>query len=171
MAGMAQLGMSWLPGTKSRLGVDLLAATGDEFSRSGYLLGNETEDSLSQYLPVNSVSTQGYVVEFELGNLIALGAFYALRPSETFSWELRATTIMRSAIGYMSTGLVQDNGSDSHFVGQEGLMSFLWRPSSTFGWDLKVGVLYPGEPIVIDSEIDQYFPVLYRLGFDFFWKF
>ncbi len=170
LGGIGRLGFSWLPSTHSRLGVDLIRSTGDDWGRGTYLLGSTTETELSQYLPVSIVSTQGFVVEFEIGNLTSLGAFYAKRPSETFSWELRTTTFLRSALGPVSTGYV-DNTSDGYFLGQEGVMSFFWRPKSDFGWDFKVGVLYPGDPIVLDSEIDAYFPVLYRLGFDWSWSF
>ncbi|MCK5735007.1 MAG: hypothetical protein KAH21_00960, partial [Spirochaetaceae bacterium] len=162
LAGIGRLGLSWI-GDHSRLGMDLIGSSGDDWGREGYLLGPTTETELSQYLPLSIVSTQGFVVEFELGNLTSLGLFYAQRPSETFSWEMRTTTFLRTALGPVSTGLVSEVGN-GHFMGQEGLVSFFWRPKSDFGWDFKVGVLYPGEAIVIDSEIDSYFPVLYRLG-------
>ncbi|RKX97001.1 MAG: hypothetical protein DRZ90_07660 [Spirochaetes bacterium] len=172
LAGIGRLGFSWLPGAHSRLGVDIIGSTGDNWSsRSDYLLGSTSESELSQYLPLSIVSTQGFVVEFELGNLTSLGAFFAQRPSDTFSWELRTTTFMRSAIGPVSTGLVPSSSTAGHFLGQEGLVSFFWRPKSDFGWDFKLGVMYPGDPITLDTEVAAYFPVLYRLGFDWSWSF
>ncbi len=172
LGGIGRFGISWLPGTHSRLGIDLLGSTGDEWAnRDNYLLGTTTGNELSQYLPVSIVSTQGFVIEFELGNLASLGAFYASRPSDTFSWELRTTTFLRTAIGPVSTAMVPSSSTEGHFMGQEGLISFFWRPKSDFGWDFKVGVLYPGDSIVLDSEIAAYFPVLYRLGFDWSWSF
>ncbi len=172
LAGIGRLGFSWLTGSHSRLGVDLIGSTGDNWgSRSSYLLGSTSKNKLSQYLPLSIVSTQGFVVEFELGNLTSLGAFFAQRPSDTFSWELRTTTFMRSAIGPVSTGLVPSSSTAGHFLGQEGLVSFFWRPKSDFGWDFKLGVMYPGDPITLDTEVAAYFPVLYRLGFDWSWSF
>lgn len=171
LGGIARLGFSWLPGTHSRFGVDLIGSSGDNWDRGSYLLGDTTESRLSQFLPVSNVSTQGFVVEFELGNLASLGAFYGSRPSKTFSWEFRTTTFLRTAIGPVSAHMVSDTSSTSYFMGQEGLFSFTWRTKSDFGWDLKVGVLYPGDPLVLDSEIEPYFPVLYRLGFDWSWSF
>lgn len=171
LGGIARLGFSWLPGTHSRVGVDLIGSSGDDWDRGSYLLGNTSETKLSQFLPVSNVSTQGFVVEFELGNLASLGAFYGSRPSTTFSWEFRTTTFLRTAIGPTSAHMVSDTTSTSYFMGQEGLFSFFWRPKSDFGWDMKVGLLYPGEPLALDSEIEAYFPVLFRLGFDWSWSF
>lgn len=171
LGGIGRLGFSWLPGTHSRLGLDVIASTGDTWDRGTYLLGDTSETKLSQYLPVSIVSTQGFVVEFELGNLTSLGAFYASRPSKTFSWELRTTTFLRTEIGPVSARMVADTTSTSYFMGQEGVLSFFWRPKSDFGWDLKIGVLYPGDPILIESELDPYFPILYKLGFDWSWSF
>jgi hypothetical protein len=171
LGGIGRLGFSWLPGTHSRLGLDLLRSTGDNWNRGGYLLGNTAETELSQYLPVSTVSTQGFVLEFELGNITSLGAFYASRPKETFSWELRTTTFLRSTIGPVSTPMFLSSSTDGYFLGQEGVISFFWRPKSDFGWDFKIGVLYPGDAIVLDSEIAPYFPVLYRFGFDWSWSF
>jgi len=170
LAGLGRLGLSWLPGEHTRLGVDATASTGDS-GRSDYLLGSVSEAALHQYLPLSTVSTQGFVVEFELGNMTSLGLFYNQRTTETFSWEFRTTTFLRSAIGAVSSHLVSDPLAGGHFIGQEGLLSFFWRPKSDFGWDFKLGVLYPGDPIALDTEIDDYFPVLYKLGFDLSWSF
>ncbi len=172
LGGIGRLGLSWLPGSHSRLGVDIIGSTGDEWgNRDFYLLGQTTGNELSQYLPVSIVSTQGFVVEFELGNQTSLGVFYSNRPSDTFSWELRTTTFLRTAIGPVSTLMVPSSTTEGHFLGQEGLLSFFWRPKADFGWDLNLGVLYPGNPITLDSEIEPYFPVLYRVGFDWSWSF
>jgi len=172
LAGLGRLGFSWLPGEHTRLGVDATASTGDTWSsRSDYLLTTTSESKLSQYLPLSIVSTQGFVVEFELGNMTSLGLFYNQRPSETFSWEFRTTTFLRNAIGPVSTRFIPGSSTEGHFLGQEGLLSFFWRPKSDFGWDFKLGVLYPGDPIVLNSEVEAYFPVLYKLGFDFSWSF
>ena len=76
LGGIGRFGISWLPGTHSRLGIDLLGSTGDEWAdRDSYLLGTTTGNELSQYLPVSIVSTQGFVIEFDLGSLASLGAF------------------------------------------------------------------------------------------------
>jgi hypothetical protein len=171
MGAVGRLGLSWLPGSHSRLGIDITGATGDDWGRGRYLLGDTTETELSQYLPVSIVSTQGFVIEFELGNISSFAAFFANRPTDTFSWELRATTFLRTVIGPVSTPMVQDTGATGHFLGQEGVISFFWRPKSDFGWDFKIGVLYPGDPIYVESEIQAYFPVLYRFGFDWSWSF
>ena len=172
LAGLGQFGFAWLPGQHSRLGIDLIGSTGDTWSeRSDYLLGSPSGTKLSQYLPLSIVSTQGFVVEFELGNMASLGLFYNQRPTDTFSWEFRTTTFLRTAIGPVSTRFVPGTATEGHFLGQEGLFTFNWRPKSDFGWDLKAGVLYPGDPITLNTEIEQFFPVLYRLGFDFSWSF
>ena len=172
MAGLGQFGFSWLPGPHSRLGIDLIGSTGDTWGeRSDYLLGSPSSTELSQYIPLSIVSTRGFVVEFELGNMASLGLFFNQRPSETFSWEFRTTTFLRTAIGPVSTRFVPGTATEGHFLGQEGLFTFNWRPKSDFGWDLKAGVLYPGDPITLNTEIEPYFPVLYRLGFDFSWSF
>ncbi|MCK5737455.1 MAG: hypothetical protein KAH21_13305, partial [Spirochaetaceae bacterium] len=170
LGGIGRLGLSWLTSENSRLGLDVIASTGDDWGRNGYLLGSTTKTELSQYLSTSIVSTQGFVLELELGNLTSFALFYAQRPSKTFSWEMKTTTLLRTAIGPVSTGLVPES-STGHFIGQEGLVSFTWRPKSDFGWDFNIGVLYPGEAIVLDSEISSYFPVLYRLGFDWSWSF
>ena len=172
LAGIGHLELLWLPGSYSRLGINVTGSSGDIWSdRSDYLFGSPSGAKLSQYLPLSIVSTQGFVVEFELGNLTTLGFFYNQRPTDTFSWEFRTTTFLRTAIGPVSTRFVPGTSTEGHFMGQEGLVSFFWRPKSDFGWDLKAGVLYPGDPIVLNTEIEKYFPVLYRLGFDFSWSF
>jgi hypothetical protein len=175
LAGIGRLEFSWLPGDHSRLGVDILASSGDDWGRGQYLLGTTAESKLYQYIPLSIVSTQGYVVEFEVGNLVSLGALYASRPSRNFSWELRTTTFLRSALGPVSTSLVPATSDQGRFMGQEGLMSFFWRPRSDFGWDLKFGLFYPGDPIVVDSYVQEFyldnFPLLFRIGFDWSWSF
>jgi len=171
-AATGKLGISWLPGTKSQFGVNVISSTGDTWdNREGYLLGGTTGNKLNQYIPVSTVSTQGYVVEFDLGNLTSLSVFYNNRPSKTFSWELRGTAFLRNSDGPVSSLFVNDKNADETFLGAEGLLGFYWRPKSDFGWDWKIGVMYPGEPIVLDSFVQQFFPVLYKMGFDFSWSF
>ena len=149
-----------------------LVSTGDVWSdRDGYLLGGTVADSLNQYLPVSTVATRGYVVEFELGNLTSFGLGLNWKSSETFALELSGTTFLRMANGPVSASQVTSSSGESLFVGQEGLLGFYWRPTSDFGWNLKAGVLYPGSPIVIDANLKRYLPVLFKMGFDVSWSF
>jgi len=176
LGALGRAGFSWFTKPNSRLGLEVTASTGDDWSgRSEYVLGSTGESTLNQYLPASIVSSQGYVVEFEVGNLASLGLFYASRPRESYSWELRTTTFLRPVDGPVSSGLVSQTSPDGAFLGQEALMSFFWRPRSDFGWDLKFGVLYAGAPIELDSELEEYYfdtvPVLFRLGFDWSWSF
>ena len=179
LAGIGRLGFSWLPGGPSRLGVDLLASTGDVWAdRDEYLINSPAGTSLNQYLPVSIVSTQGYVIEFEVGNLTSLGLFYAHKPRKTHSWEVRTTTFLRTAEGPVSTGLVKNpagGGVDGAFLGQELLASWFWRPRSDFGWDLKLGLMYTGSPVMLESFLQDYYlskvPLLFRVGFDWSWSF
>ena len=179
LAGIGRLGFSWLPGGASRLGVDLMAATGDVWAdRNEYLINSPPGSDLNQYLPISIVSTQGYVIEFEVGNLASLGLFYARKPRNTHSWELRTTTFLRTAEGPVSSGLVKspiDGGVDGAFLGQELLASWFWRPRSDFGWDLKLGLMYTGAPVMLDSFLQDYYlsvvPLMFRVGFNWSWSF
>ena len=175
LAGLGRLGLSWLPGNGNRLGLEVVSSTGDGWGRGGYVLGNTSKTSLYQYLPASVVSTRGYVIEFEPGNLTTLALFYASRPRETHSWELRATTFLRNVDGPVSSALVSQTSGSGIFLGQELLGSWFWRPKSDFGWDVKFGVVYAGDPIEMDTELQKYWfdkvPVLFRLGFDWSWSF
>ena len=175
LAGLGRLGLSWLPGNANRFGIEVTAATGDDWDRGGYVLGSTTESSLSQYLPVSVVSSRGYVIEFEPGNLTSVALFYARRPRDTFSWEVRTTTFLRNVEGPVSSGLVSETSGSGAFLGQEALVSWFWRPKSDFGWDLKFGVVYAGDPIEMDTELQEFWfdkaPILFRLGFDWSWSF
>jgi hypothetical protein len=176
LSGIGRLGVSWLPkGSRSSLGIDLLASTGDTWERNSYFLADVDPSltQLNQYLPISTTSTQGFVEEFEIGNLATLAVFFGSKNKRgSFAWELRATTILRTSIGPVSSTLVLEPTSGTgYFLGQEGVLSFLWRPHNDFGAALRLGVLYPGEAIEIDSYIAPYFPVLYRLGFDMSFSF
>ena len=176
LAGIGRLSFSWLPGNSSRLGVDLLVSSGDSWAdRNQYLLDTPPGTKLNQYNPLSIVSTQGYVIEFEVGNLTSLGIFYAKKPRDTYSWELRTTTFLRTSEGPVSSTLVPSTSADGHFLGQEALLSWFWRPRSDFGWDLKLGLLYAGNPIQLDTLLQENYldtvPVLFRLGFDWSWSF
>jgi len=175
-AAAGRLGLSWLPGTRTQLGVDVISTTGDTWNnREEYLLGKtgSSAEKLNQYIPVSTVSTQGYVVEFEIGNLTSVSAFFNNRPGKNFSWEIRATTFIRNSTGPVASLYVNDKTVDNAFLGEEGLLTFNWRPKSDFGWSWKMGVMYPGEAINLNlmEEIEKFFPVLYRMGFDFSWSF
>lgn len=175
LAGVGKLGIAFLPGNnRSRIGIEVTAATGDDWGRSHYYLGDiEAEkEQLNQYIPVSSVSTQGYVEKFELGNLMTLGAFYSQKSrSDKFSFELRTTSFIRVKDGPVSSTLVIDTGSSDPFLGQEGLIKLFFRPLSDFGMSTQLGVLYVGDPIEIDDNIEEYLPVLFRLGLDFSFSF
>ena len=174
-AGLGLLGFSWIPGNANRLGVEVIASTGDGWDRGGYTLGNASGSSLYQYLPVSIVLTRGYVIEFEPGNITSVAVFYARRPKLTHSWELRSTTFLRNIDGPVSSSLVSQTSGSGTFLAQELLMSWFWRPKSDFGWDLKLGVVYAGDPIEMDSLLQEYWfdkvPMLFRLGFDWSWSF
>lgn len=174
-AGLGRFGLSWLPGNSNRLGFEVIASSGDGWDRNGYTLGNISESSLSQYLPVSVVLTRGYVIEFEPGNITSFSVFYARRPRTTYSWELRTTTFIRNVEGWVSSSLVSETSGSGAFLCQEALLSLFWRPKSDFGWDMQFGVVYAGDPIELDSELQKYWfdkvPVLFRLGFDWTWSF
>lgn len=176
LAGAGKLSFSWLPTTRIQLGVEGTAATGDEWDRLGYQLTgatgtNETSGTqLTQYLPVSTVSSRGYVVSFDLGNMISLAAFFKHSISRGFNWEFRATTLLRPAEGPVSSSLVA-NASQGNFIGQEFLAALSGYPSPTFRWRMKIGVLLPGDTIELDSSIKQYLPVIPRIGFDFTFNF
>ncbi|MDA3809479.1 MAG: hypothetical protein PF518_04015 [Spirochaetaceae bacterium] len=171
LAGIGQLSLFYLPRNgRSRIGFDIHAATGDGWDRGNYFLGNVGPgvDSLNQYLPMSKVSTQGYVEKFELGNLISLAALYSIKSkSERFSAEFSTTTFLRVKDGPVSSTLVIDSGSSDMFLGQEGLVNLSFRPLQDFGYSFKLGVLYLGDPIEIDSNLEEYLPILFRLGLDF----
>ena len=177
LAGIGRLGFSWLPGSSSRLGMDLMSSTGDTWTdRNEYLLSNTAASTeLNQYIPLSIVSTQGYVIEFEVGNLTSLGLFYARKPRDNHSWEIRTTTFLRTAEGPVSTGLVSSSSSSGNFLGQEALFSWFWRPRSDFGWDLKLGMMYVGDNIQLDTYLQDFYldtvPLMFRMGFDWSWSF
>ncbi|MBI9100602.1 MAG: hypothetical protein JEY91_19160, partial [Spirochaetaceae bacterium] len=99
LAGIGRLGLFYLPSNgRSRIGFDIITATGDGWERGNYFLGeiDPSIESLNQYLPMSRVSTQGYVENFELGNIISLGVLYSIKSkSERFSAEFRTTTFLR----------------------------------------------------------------------------
>ncbi len=179
LAGIGRLRMSWIPEGPSRLGVELTASSGDTWADRGeYLLNSPASTSLNQYLPLSTVSTRGYVIEFEVGNLASLGLFYSRKPRSNYSWELRTTTFLRMADGPVSTFLVKaptDGGVGGAFLGQELLASWLWRPRYDFGWNIKLGLMYTGSPVMLESFLQDYYlgivPVMFRTGFDFSWSF
>ncbi|PIE04518.1 MAG: hypothetical protein CSA76_03840 [Spirochaetales bacterium] len=176
LAGILSLGLSWLPDNSSRVGADIQIASGDTFNKRGsYLLARPSAGLLFQYIPVSPVSNRGYVVQFKSGNMTSLGLFYARKVRDTFSWEARTTTFLRTADGPVSTPLVKSFAGNENFLGQEFLASFMWRPRSDFGWDLRVGMLCTGKPIQLDTLLQQNYlgkvPLMFKAGSNWTWSF
>ena len=169
-AGAGRFELTLLPlNGKSILGLDIIYSTGDSWDRVDYYASgiDEDVDKLNQFTPISSVSGQGYVEVFELGNLTALGVFASISPSDSFSAELRGTTFLRTTPGPVASTLVLNDGNDDSFIGQEGLLSLLFSPASDVNIALRTGVLYKGDIITIAEDLEKYFPVLMRAGLDF----
>ena len=168
LAGIGRVEATVYPGRTSALGVDLIYSTGDSWDRVDYYASSSSldMDSMRQYVPISAVSGQGYVEVFELGNITTLGVFWAFNPSENVTTELRGTTILRTTPGPVSSTLVLNDGNDDSFIGQEGLISFLYKPASDVTFGFRTGVLYLGEVITIQDDLEKYFPVLFRVGLD-----
>jgi len=174
MAGVGRLEFSYFPANNnSSLGLDCLYSSGDSWDRVDYYAsGMETDvDTLSQYMPISAVSGQGYVEVFELGNISTIGAFFRVSPGEVFSAELRGTTFFRTKPGPVSSTLILNDDNDDSFIGQEGLISLVLEPASDVRFAFRSAVLYMGDLITIVDELEEYFPVLFRLGLDFSLKF
>jgi len=169
LAGIGRMELTFLPRrSNAAMGIDLIYSTGDSWDRGDYYASSiaEGKDKLNQYMPISTVSSLGFVEVFELGNITTLGAFFSINPSDKFSAELRGTTFLRTSAGPVSSSLVIDDGNDEMFIGQEGLLSFFFRPVSDVGFSIKTGVLYRGDIVTIPEELEPYFPVLMRVGFD-----
>ena len=168
-AGLGRMEITFLPPkSKSALGADVIYSTGDSWDRVDYYASGLVEDksTLNQYVPISSVSGQGYVEVFELGNLTSLSVFYIHSRRDAFSAEIRGTTFLRTTSGPVSSTLVLNDGKEDSFIGQEGLLSLLFQPAADLRLGFRTGVLYMGEIITITEELDQYLPVLARLGVD-----
>ena len=169
-AGIARLETGFFPvQNRSGVGLDVMYSSGDSWDRGDYYASGagDDDDTLHQYIPISSVSGPGYVEVFELGNITTLGVFYLMNLKENFSAELRGTTFLRTTPGPVSSTLVLDDGEDSPFIGQEGLLSFSVRPVSDVSLGIKAGVFYMGDTITIAEDLEKYLPVLMRLGVDF----
>ncbi len=169
LAGAGKLNFSWLPTTSILIGIEGRAVTGDTWERRSYQLtgatgtNNEKGSQLTQYLPVTTVSQSGYVVNFELGNIVSLAAFFKHTVSRAFSWELRTTTLLRPVEGHVSSAYVPSE-SKGAFIGQEALVGLSGYPSPNFRWNVKIGVLFPGDLIELHNNLKDYLPVIPRIG-------
>ena len=168
MAAVGRGEATFYPGRNSALGVDIIYSTGDSWDRVDYYASGAAADfdEMKQYVPISSVSGQGYVEVFELGNITTLGVFGSFSPSPSLRTELRATTILRTTPGPVSSTLVLNDGNDDSFIGQEGLLSIIMKPASDLSIGFRTGVLYLGDTITINEELEKYFPVLFRVGLD-----
>ena len=157
----------FFPGSgRSFLSIEALYSTGDEWDDDkgvNYYGGNTDRN---QFIPISGVGSKGYVHPIDLGNLTALEVLLNLSRREKFACEISTTTLMRSVDGPISSSLVVNNGESGKFIGQEGLLNFLFRPASDFGASVKAGVLLPGDCITINEFLEPYLPVLFRVGFD-----
>ncbi len=169
LAGAGKINFSWLPTTAILIGIEGKFVTGDTWERLAYQLTgangtNSQEGSqLSQYQPVSMVSQSGYVINFELGNIVSLAAFFKHTVSRGFSWDLRTTTLLRPVEGYVSSNHVPSN-SQGIFIGQEFLIGLSGQPSPNFRWNVKIGALYAGDLIEIHDNLKSHFPVIPRIG-------
>ncbi len=169
LAGSGKAKVSWLPSPKVQVGIEAILTTGDDSERMSYEfsgLNGDTETRLHQYLPVSSVSSRGYVLNFGLGNVISAAAFFKHSISKGFNWELRTTTFLRSVEGgVVSTAMVNRDVGGS-FVAQEALIGLSGTPNANFRWDVKVGALFYGDLIDLHSVFKQVLPIIPRIGFD-----
>ncbi len=157
----------YFPGAgRSFLSLEALFTTGDEWDDDkgvNYYGGNTDRN---QFIPISAVGSMGYVHPVDLGNLTALEVLLNLSRTEKFACEVSTTTLMRTVDGPISSSLVVNNGESGKFIGQEGLLNFLFRPASDFGASVKAGVLLPGDCITINEFLEPYLPVLFRVGLD-----
>jgi hypothetical protein len=167
-----ELKLFFLPGYSSSLvSLSGLVSSGETWDNRSDYYGQGASGDQNQFMPISSGAGKGYVVNLTPGNLTSLELLINLSSSKKFATEISTTTLMRTVDGPVSSSLVVDNGVDDLFIGQEALLSFLFRPTSDFGGSFKMGALYPGECITINELLEDYLPVLFRVGFDLSFSF
>ncbi len=169
LAGSGKAKVSWLPNPKIQVGIEAILSTGDDSGRKSYEFAGVNEDTgtmLYQYLPVSSVSSRGYVLDFGLGNVISAAAYFKHSLSKGFNWELRTTTFLRPVEGGVVSTAMVNRDAEGSFIAQEALIGLSGNPNANFRWSVKVGALFYGDLIDLHSVFKQVLPVIPRVGFD-----
>jgi hypothetical protein len=168
---MADLQLFLVPGgMNSYMSLSALMSTGETWGNREDYYGTGASGDQNQFVPISTAGSQGYVLQLDLGNVCAYELLFSFSKTQKFSFELSTTTLMRFVDGPVSSSMLIE-GSDSLFIGQEGLMAFKFRPVSDFGASIKLGALYPGEAITINEYLEPYLPVLPKIGFDLSFSF
>ena len=158
-------------GMNSYLSLGAMISSGEKWENRGDYYGKNATGAQNQFIPVSNSGSRGYVLDLDLGNLSAFEVLLSLSGSNKFAFELSTTTFMRTVNGPVSTSMILDNGEESLFIGQEALMAFNFRPVSDFGASIKMGVLVPGEAIIINEYLEPFLPVLPKVGLDLSFSF
>ena len=164
---LADAALHYFPGAgRNFLSFEALVSSGEEWDSDKGVNYYGGDKDRGQFIPISGVGSKGYVHPVELGNLTALELLLNLSWSKKFAIEASTMTMMRTVDGPVSSTLIVNNGESGKFIGQEGLLNFLFRPVSDFGASVKAGVLMPGECITINEFLEPYLPVLFRVGID-----
>jgi hypothetical protein len=175
-AGAAGAGMRYYIPTflASRTGFEVLFATGDD-DHTSVVEGNQ-EDASTQFLPISSPSiSQAFAAE--LGNLIAVNAFYSLKPLanaaarevQDLTVGLDLYTFLRATEGPVAAGGVNAAG-DGLYLGSEVDATVAYRPFSDLGISLTGGIFFPNsadDGPIAETEQDPAVSVELEASFSF----
>ncbi|MDC7234649.1 MAG: hypothetical protein PQJ58_15565 [Spirochaetales bacterium] len=158
-------------GSRSFISLGAFYTSGETWENRPGFYGEGANGDQNLFIPISTAASQGYVLQLDPGNITAFELLFSLSGSKKFAFELSTTTLLRTVDGPVSSTMVIDNGVSDLYIGQEGLMAFKFRPASDFGASINVGVLYPGEVITINEYLEDYLPVLPKIGFDLSFSF